>query len=133
MSSPLARILNPRFLFGRVGDLLRIVPEPILSLSTTPRNLCRPTKQRFCLASLGSLILSLSACSATLPEIPKETRIPVAVACLTRSQIPAQDFLPDSDLAELDDYQLVIALRQEQLKGHAWADQAMPLLEACAR
>lgn len=78
-------------------------------------------------------LLGLSACNATLPPVPKETLIPIPVPCLTRQQIPAQDFLPDAVLKGLDDFQFIIALRQDQLKHREWVAQTISLLEACVR
>ncbi len=71
----------PRFLFGRVSDLLRPVLGTGQPIVATPQALCRPINQRYYkLPILGSLlILSLSACSATLPSVPTEVRVPVAV------------------------------------------------------
>ena len=80
-----------------------------------------------------ALSFLLVGCNGTLPPAPKEVRIPVPVPCLTREQVPAKDFLPDAELAKLDDFRLVLALRVEQLKQRGWIDTTSALLEACVK
>ena len=79
------------------------------------------------------VILSLAGCNGTLPPAPKVTLVPVPVPCLTREQVPVKDFLSDSELAKLDDFQLVISLRTEQLKQRGWIETTSALLEACIK
>jgi len=94
--------------------------QPPAQLTIAPRvakRIYHSRSDRLSLTAAATIfILSLSGCS-TLPPAPTEVLIPVATPCLTRDQIPAQDFLPDSALAALDDRALVIQLRVEQLKG----------------
>lgn len=75
----------------------------------------------------------LAGCQATLPPPPTEVRIPVPVPCLTREQVPVKDFLPDTELAKLDDFALVISLRTEQLKQRGWIETTDALLQACIK
>ena len=79
------------------------------------------------------ILLFLAGCNGSLPPVPKETFIPVPVPCFTREQVPAKDFLPDAELAKLDDFRLVLALRVEQLKQRGWIDTTSALLEACVK
>ena len=79
------------------------------------------------------VIVFLSGCNGTLPPVPKTVDIPIPVPCLTREQVPAKDFLPDAELAKLDDFQLVISLRTEQLKQRGWIETTSALLEACVK
>ena len=78
-------------------------------------------------------ILTLAGCNGTLPPAPKEVRIPVPVPCISREQIPAKDFITDKALGALPDFDLVIALRTDQLKQRIWIDTAAGLLEACVK
>ena len=79
------------------------------------------------------VLLLLAGCNGSLPPAPTVTLVPVPVPCLTREQVPAKDFLPDAELAKLDDFQLVISLRTEQLKQRGWIDTTSALLEACVK
>ena len=79
------------------------------------------------------LILMLSGCNGSLPPAPIVTLVPIAIPCLTREQVPAKAFLPDSELTKLDDFALVISLRTEQLKQRGWIDTTSALLEACVK
>jgi len=78
-----------------------------------------------------ALALLISGCSS-LPPVPTEVRIPIATPCLdTLPETP--DFLPDSDLATLEDYAFVIALRIEQLKAREAYDELRALATACVK
>lgn len=79
------------------------------------------------------ILLLLAGCNGTLPPAPTVTLVPVPVPCFTREQIPAKDFLPDSELAKLDDFALVISLRTEQLAQRIWIDTVSALLEVCVK
>ena len=87
------------------------------------------------LASILGLSISflLSGCNGTLPPAPKEVRIPVPVPCLTREQVPVKDFVEDKTLAALDDYDLVIALRVDQLAQRIWIANADALMLSCVK
>ena len=80
----------------------------------------------------AGIILLLAGCNGSLPPVPRETLIPVPVPCLDK--LPERPtFLMDSDLAQLDDYRLVLALRSDQLelRGHVAVQDA--LMQACVK
>jgi len=79
------------------------------------------------------LLLLLAGCNGSLPPAPKEVRIPVPVPCISRGDLPPKDFLEDSALARLSDFDFVIALRLDQLNQRTWIEKADALLEACVR
>ena len=74
----------------------------------------------------------LPACGSMLPAAPKEVRIPVAVPCLT--EIPARPVLmPDSALAKLDDFALVLQLRIDSVRARDHVGMLESVLAACIR
>lgn len=79
------------------------------------------------------LLCLLAGCNGSLPPAPKEVRVPIPIACITRDQIPAKDFLDDKALAGMDDFQFVISLRTDQLAQRVWIETTSALLEACIK
>jgi len=73
----------------------------------------------------------LTGCS-TLPELPKETLVPVPVPCV-EAMPDKPRLLTDAELAKLADYQLVLAIRQDQLALRAYAEILEALMLACVR
>lgn len=67
------------------------------------------------------------------PSVPNVAKVIVSVPCVERNQIPAQNFIPDSDLAKLDDGGLVISLAEDRLRQREWISTSAALLEACVR
>lgn len=62
---------------------------------------------------LWILVSSALAGCSTIPEAPREVRVPVPVPCVTQApQRPSM--LSDADLLALDDYGLVIALARDR-------------------
>lgn len=71
----------------------------------------------------------LTGC-ASVPQIPKEIRVPVAVPCIDR--VPQRpSMLSDSELLALDDYGLVIALARDRRVRQGWEATIEALLEGC--
>ena len=78
------------------------------------------------------LILTLAGCNGTLPPVPRETLVPIAVPCLDK--LPDQPaFLADSDLAKLDDFRFVIELRRDQLELRGHVEILTATLRACLK
>jgi hypothetical protein len=82
---------------------------------------------RFALIWLAS---SLLVGCASGPQIPKEIRVPVPVACI--DQVPQRpSMLSDAELLALDDYGLVLALARDRRVRQGWEATIEALIEGC--
>jgi hypothetical protein len=83
--------------------------------------------------AIFSTIAFLSSC-ASLPEVPKEVRIPYPVPCLESKDLPAKPpFLTDSEMAKMTDADLVISLRTDQLNYRGYLPLVEALIQACVK
>lgn len=78
------------------------------------------------------LLLLLAGC-ATVPDVPTEVRVPVAVPCLTVDQVPRATFKTDADLAKLPDGPLVLALAKDRLERQAHIGRIEAILQGCVK
>lgn len=77
------------------------------------------------------LILLLAGCSS-IPNAPTVTLVPQPIPCIEKlPEKPA--FLPDTVLAGFSDYQLVLALRSEQLQYRAYVGILESVMLACVK
>lgn len=62
-------------------------------------------------------VFAMGGCAtSSVPDAPKETRIPIAVPCLTPDQVPERPaFVTDADLARKTDDQFVLSLAGDRL------------------
>ena len=78
--------------------------------------------------------LLLTAC-ATPPEVitkpPPSVDVPVAVSCLPADRPARPATFTDRELAQLDDYKLVLGLRRDTLHLRAYPAELEALLKAC--
>lgn len=76
--------------------------------------------------------ITLSACTTPAPQIiTKEVRVPVPVACVDRSLIPAE---PEAVILPLTDARLAADIAASQaLKYHAWGRELLALVGPCAK
>lgn len=75
------------------------------------------------------VLAALGGCS-TIPEAPKEVRIPVAVPCIERP--PGKpSMLSDAELLALDDFGLVVALARDRRIRQGWEATLEALVEGC--
>jgi hypothetical protein len=68
-------------------------------------------------AKLASTLILLAGCSSapTIPDPPREVRVPVPVPCLRPEDVPQRpSMLSDAQLDALDDKRAVIALGQDR-------------------
>ena len=77
---------------------------------------------------LGSLAL-LAGCAAG-PEIPREVRVPVPVACIDQPP-PRPAMLSDAELLALDDYGLVLALARDRRIRQGYEAELEAVVEGC--
>ena len=75
------------------------------------------------------VMAALGGCS-TIPEAPKEVRVPVAVPCIERPPVKPS-MLSDAELLALDDFGLVIALARDRRIRQGWEATLEALLEGC--
>lgn len=72
----------------------------------------------------------LSSC-ASVPDLPKEVTIPVAVPCVPVDTPLAPETLSIAQLAAMSDYELVLRIAADRLDLIAWVRQIEPVLQAC--
>ena len=71
----------------------------------------------------------LAGC-ATIPEIPREVRVPVPVPCIERPPVKPS-MLSDAELLALDDYGLVIALARDRRVRQGYIADLEATVEGC--
>lgn len=76
----------------------------------------------------GSVFL-VGACSS-LPEVPREVRIPVPIKCIEVSP-ERPSLLSDEELLALDDYGLVLGLARDRRIRQGYEAQLEAALEGC--
>jgi hypothetical protein len=75
----------------------------------------------------------ISGCQS-IPDVPKEVRIPYPVPCLEFKDLPAKPpFLTDSEMAKMSDADLVISLRTDQLNYRGYLPLVEALIQACVK
>lgn len=75
----------------------------------------------------------ISGC-ASIPDAPKEVRIPYPVACLESADIPAKpEFRTDSELAKMSDADLILSLRSNDLERQKYLPVIEALLQNCIK
>lgn len=84
-----------------------------------------PNRATAMLAALGLL----AGCS-TIPEAPKEVRVPVAVPCIERPPVKPS-LMSDAELLALDDYGLVIALARDRRIRQGYIGELEATVEGC--
>lgn len=89
---------------------------------------------RFPLRALAcASLLGLAAC-ASVPQLPRETLVPVATPCIAREDIPPPPRAwTDEELLALDHYRRTHAAWASLRALRAWAESIFELLSACAR
>lgn len=84
--------------------------------------------------STAFAVLLLSGC-ATAPEVvtrpPPSIDVPVAVSCLPAERPARPATFTDRELAQLDDYKLVLGMRRDTLQLRAYTAELEALLKAC--
>lgn len=78
-------------------------------------------------------IVSISGC-ASIPDTPKEVRIPVPVPCLSASDLPAKpDFVTDAALSVMTDGDLILSLAADRRQNQGYRAELESLLQACTK
>lgn len=103
------------------------------------RTLTSPEVERFTV-SRGSItvfmvaaIITISGCQS-IPEVPRETLIPVATPCLSTDQLPIPPKLvTDAELLAMGDAAFVIALAADRLERIKYMAVTEALLTACVK
>lgn len=77
---------------------------------------------------LWPLLLVLAGC-ATSPEVVK---VQVPVPCIRAEDVPPRpEFVSDAALARMDDADLVLSLRIDQLAARGYADRLEAIVRSC--
>ena len=80
----------------------------------------------------SAIIIALSGCQATLPAVPTEVRVPIAIPCIDK--LPDKPALfTDEQLSKMGDGELIISLRIDQLNARGYIAQADALMLACIK
>lgn len=80
---------------------------------------------------LAPLLLVLAGCSTLVPEPPERALVAVAASCLPK-ELPTRPILvTDAELARLDAYHFVIALRVNADRLTVYADELEAVVSAC--
>ena len=74
--------------------------------------------------------LGLLAGCSTIPEAPKEIRIPVPVPCIERAPVKPS-MLSDAELLTLDDFGLVVALARDRRIRQGYEAVLEATIEGC--
>jgi len=79
--------------------------------------------------------LVLAGCASTQQlTIPKETKVPVPVACIDAADIPAPPAVPtEAELLAMNEYSRTIALWLAYLKLEIYKRQAAVVIDRCSR
>ena len=80
------------------------------------------------------MIAILAGCSSapTIPDPPKEVRVPVPIPCLKPSDVPQRpSMLSDAQLDALDDKRAVIALGQDRRVRQAYEAKLEAVTAGC--
>jgi hypothetical protein len=78
-------------------------------------------------------VLLLTGCATATPDHrpPATVDVPVAISCLPVDRPVRPTTYSDRDLAALDDYKLVLALRRDSLLLWSYARQLESLVKGC--
>ena len=78
--------------------------------------------------------LIATGCGGTMPELPKERLVPVAVPCINVGDIPPRPaFWKDEDLMVLDRYKRTLAVWDERREREVYERDLEAIVRACAR
>lgn len=75
----------------------------------------------------------ISGC-ASIPNPPKEVRIPVPVPCLSASDLPEKpDFVTDAALSVMTDGDLILSLAADRRQNQGYRAELEAVLAGCVR
>lgn len=78
-------------------------------------------------------MLLLSGC-ASIPNLPKEVLVPVPVACIASSDLPAKpDFVTDAALSVMTDGDLILSLAADRRQNQGYRAELEAVLAGCVR
>lgn len=78
-------------------------------------------------------ILLLSGC-ASIPDAPKEVRIPVPVPCLSASDLPEKpNFVTDAALSVMTDGDLILSLAADRRQNQGYRSELEAVLAGCVK
>ena len=72
----------------------------------------------------------LTGCQS-LPGLPSSVDVPVGVSCLPATMPTRPEIFSDADLLTMDDFRLVIALRQNAARLGDYLNELEAVLRAC--
>lgn len=83
---------------------------------------------------LTCIAFSLSGCGATAVKLPDRVEVPVAVPCISLSEIPERPALrTPGEILALDKYKRTLIVWDERLAAIEHADTLRAILVECAR
>ncbi|MEK9809116.1 MAG: hypothetical protein VW362_01615 [Candidatus Nanopelagicales bacterium] len=80
-------------------------------------------------AIVTGMALGIAGCSS-VPEVPREVRVPVPVPCIERPPV-RPSMMSDQELLALDDYGLVVALARDRRVKQGYIVELEATLEGC--
>lgn len=81
--------------------------------------------------AVAAACLALLAGCQSMPGMPTTVDVPVAVSCLPAVMPPRPEVFTDAELLKMDDFRLVIALRQNAARLGDYLSELEALLRAC--
>ena len=79
------------------------------------------------------VILLLSGCQS-IPDAPKEVRIPYPVPCLTTSQLPVRpNLVTDAALAKMPDGDLILSLAKDRRQNQGYRAELEAVISGCVQ
>lgn len=90
----------------------------------------RPGIMLLCVITIGVMA---AGCS-TIPNPPKEVRIPVPVPCLSASDLPEKpDFVTDAALSVMTDGDLILSLAADRRQNQGYREELEAVLAECVK
>ena len=78
-------------------------------------------------------VLSTIGCSS-IPEAPKEVRVPISVPCLSAADVPKPPaFVTDSDLLKMTDGDLILSLATDRRQNQGYRAELEAVISGCAK
>lgn len=104
-------------------------------LFTRPRNgLGSLSRTAHLSPHIAAITLILLPGCATTQTVPEKVYIPVSQPCITAADLPKSPAFPsDAELAKLDDFALVIAIRSAQIAYRQYVSELEATLRACTK
>lgn len=80
------------------------------------------------------LLCVMAAGCSTMPDAPKEVRIPVPVPCLSASDLPKKpDFVTDAALSVMTDGDLILSLAADRRQNQGYRAELEAVLAGCVK